>query len=152
MSEVKLRGFKELDDELKRLPLKIQQKIVRKMVREGAKIVQKAAIQKAPRRPSNVRTYGKQAHDPGLLKSKKGIVIRRLNKSQTKKKGLGDAIVDSIGLSKAAWYGKFSEFGGKTRQYPKKPFLRPAFDENKGKILATMKAVFLKGLGQYKRG
>ena len=159
MAEVQIRGFKELDAELKILPLKVQQTIMGKVVRAGANVVLKAARDNAPARSiveESWRSFGAK-NPPGFLKSRKGIIVRR---AKNPKAG---HITDLVGISPKAFYGLFIEKGwnltlnrkrGKkqVRFISARPFLRPAFDNNRSRIIARMRVVFGLGILRYKRG
>lgn len=153
MSEIQLRGFKELDKELAKLPLKIQKKTLAKVVREGAKVIQKDARRKAPKRTEGWGSVvkGKWSHPPGT--GRRGIVVRK------KKEANKSLLTMSVTLSPKAFYMQWVEFGHKLVRNGRtighiaaKPFLRPAFDNNKSRVLAKMKAIFLTELGKYKKG
>jgi len=91
---------------------------------EGAKVVQEAAIARAPKRSGRL---------------KRGIYAASFTKSNYKKVGKtnrgikpkrGTAIIAS-----GTWYGRLLEYG--TKKMAAKPFLRPALDEAKDKAIET---------------
>lgn len=153
MAGINLKGFAELDRELAKLPIKFQNKVMKKMVREGAKVVQKDAKQKV-----SVKS--------GTLK--KAIIVRAKSKKETRKDIIAAAVsIRSKGTkrSKAAPHAHLIEYGhqlvkgGKLGQGGKvigfvaaRPFLRPAFDRGKSRVLNTMRRVFAQGIKQYKKG
>ena len=157
MAQVQLRGFAELDRELSKLPVKIQQKVLKKTVREGAKVVQKAARKNAP--VSSNRLPGmKYEYPSGHLR--KNIKVRAMTKRDLSQYGNAkDMVGVKVTLGKGAWYGSMVEFGHKLsrnkKQFghvPPNPFMRRAFDSNKQQVLAKMKTTFLTELGKYKKG
>lgn len=128
---MQLRGFKELDDQLKTLPNKVAGVALERAVHAGAKVIRDEARRLAPKHDG---PYPKSRKDrkPGMLKRS---IVSRTNKK------VRDGITVNIGPSKRAWYGRLVEMGhaivtkataGKTRKagrnVPPKPFLRPAMD------------------------
>jgi hypothetical protein len=116
--EVKIKGFKELDDELKKLPLKVQKTMMPKIVRAGANIVKKEASRLAPRRAKSWEwgTGTMNVQPPGTLK--KGIIARR-DKEAPKDK-IQDIVTLKAGRyvprTKDAFYGIFVEYGHAIRK------------------------------------
>ena len=106
---VKLLGFKELDDALQNLDMELAKKIVRKGCREGAKVIQQAAIRNAP-------------EDTGTLKA--NIVVRL-------KKVAGRSVTYNIENTKKAWYAHLVEWGTQKHLIPK----RVVRVEQGGKVL-----------------
>lgn len=176
MSEVKLIGFKELDRELEKLPLKIQKKVMTKAVREASKVIQRDARNLAPKRVREFEgvDYG---HPPGTLK--KSIKVRRVKK--TPKDIIRDVILPlpgellakqrhkTLGVSKKesnrrikslsgaqkSYYATWVEFGHKLpggKFFSGNPFMRPAFDKNKRKAIQVMRKVMAKGIKNYRKG
>lgn len=141
MATVEVKGFAALDRALKELPLKIQKKIMGKVVRKGANVVKKEARALVPK-------------DTGRLR--KSITVRRQRKSTTKGK-----IVDKVTFKKEGWYAHLVEFGhqlvrggrlggrgtGKVVSHiAAQPFLRPAFDKNRKRIIDVMRKTFAEEL------
>lgn len=86
----------------------------------GAEVIQQAASEKAPR-------------DTGKLAE--NIVISDINE---------DGTVD-IGPDRDRFYGLFLEFG--TTKMAARPFLQPAFEENKEQVQQKMAGVIRRELG-----
>ena len=137
MATVEVKGFAKLDRALKELPLKVQNRIMGKVVRSGSKVVLKEAKALVPKHTGRL---------------KKSMTIKRLRKSKTKGR-----IVDSVTFKEDGWYAHLIEFGhqlvkggrlggsgaGKVIGHiAAQPFLRPAFDKNKKRILDIMKKTF----------
>lgn len=127
---VKVEGLADLQKRLLSLSEDMQGKIARAASAAGAVIIKNAAIRKAPM-------------DTGNLK--KNIIVKRLPKGEadytsqhivTVRKGKKTKKQREAGL-KDAFYAGFVEFG--TVKMPAKPFLRPAYDENKEKAVQAMK-------------
>ena len=118
--QVSIEGLDDLKKAFDLLPKRVAVRAASKAVREGAKIIQKAARAKVP-------------VDTGNLK--RSITIKVLNKkreamevaaligpgtgyfSKSKKTRVGDG-----------FYGFFVEYG--TKKMKAQPFMRPAYDEN----------------------
>ena len=147
---VKIQGFTELMDDLKKIPIELRTKAIAKSVRAGAKVVVKAARQKAPVR-SNEWEGINYPNPPGTLK--KGI------KAEKAKRQPSYIYRDVIGFSPKAWYGALVERGHKIVRGDKtighvaaKPFLRPAFDDNQDKIFEAMREKLGEEIDKFKMG
>lgn len=82
---------------------------------EGAEVVRRSASEKAPRRT--------------------GTLARNIDKEAVK--ASRDRAVVHVGPNKIAWYGIFPEIG--TSKQSAKPFLRPALDENRARVVDTIR-------------
>lgn len=143
-----IKGLAELLKELEGLERKIFDKTMNKMVRAGAKVVQKAAKENAPVR-SNEWEGASYPNPPGTLK--KGIEIAKATRQPP------TIVRYQVGFSKKAWYGHLVERGhklvraGKTIGHvPAYPFLRPAFDNNVQKAIEEMNSVLREELDKLK--
>ena len=129
-----ITGDKELDKVFALFEPKLRKKIARKAVRKAAKPVRDTAVARVPVRPRG--THPKD-RPPGNLK--RSIKVRALKRSRRNKHTVGVQVVTGEGFFKGeTFYGAFIEFG--TKRITKKPFMRPAHDENKG----TVRAVFIR--------
>lgn len=136
---VKLDGLRDLGQRMKGLSEAMNSRIARAATAAGAAVIRDAAKQKV-------------AVDTGNLK--KNIIVKRLPKGEspltsehivtvrqgklTKKQkasGLGDA-----------FYGRFVEYG--TAKMPARPYLRPAYDQNKEKAVQAIKDRIVKRLAK----
>lgn len=114
--EVEITGLDELEAKLKDIGDKLARKHLRKALRAGGKVLQEALVESAP-----VATGDTPAgHDPGTLRDS---IRPRLGMSSIKEEGKV-----SVGPSKDAFWGRFSEFG--TRHEPARPWIRSAFDSS----------------------
>lgn len=168
MIEFSIKGLKELDDMLKKLPEDFQLKAGWKATIEGAKIVRDAAKAAVPvavkphywypyrgtrrrgvKRKNRERAARGTAHriliTPGLVQRS----IRAIRKKQTNR-GIMYYMVGPIkpfgrgkGMAEDPYYWTWLEYG-KTGYSPKR-FLRNAFDNNTGRVIETMSAA----LGKY---
>lgn len=143
MITVKIDGLEQLKKALNQLPIDIQQRALRSAVSASAKVVVDAAIQKAPAgetgnlkkaiyryRSRSESGTGRETYLIGVRKGKKAYADtarnRRLNRVGKKYTVQGEA-----------YYWRFLEFG--TAKMQAKPFMRPAFEGSRGKILEVMK-------------
>lgn len=126
-TEIKLHGFKELDEALKQLPRDVEKRINRKALREGAKIFQKEVQRLAP------------TGMKGRLKRTGGIVIK--SKTQRTKTAMGwksGGYFLSVVAGKKSFYAHMLEFGTKPHWiYPKKAGGMLAIPRPGGKIEFT---------------
>ncbi|KKM71083.1 hypothetical protein LCGC14_1434220 [marine sediment metagenome] len=115
----KVRGLRELERELNKLPAKMAKLVLRQAINKGAAVVVRAAKQ---------NLVSNQSVESGEL-------LRSIKKAtKIKMQGLRGATVNvRVGLEPRAFYGKFLEFG--TVHQAKKPFMRPALDNNRKLIL-----------------
>lgn len=116
---IKLEGMPELLRQLERLGAEAEQ-VKKDTLLAGAEVVQQAASEKAPR-------------DTGKLAE--NIVISDIKE---------DGTVD-IGPDRDRFYGLFLEFG--TTKMSARPFLQPAFEENKDQVQEKMADVIRRELG-----
>lgn len=139
---VKIEGLEQLKKALNQLPVEIQQRSLRSAVSAGAKVVVDAAIAKAPTDTGSLKKAiyryrsrsqsgtGRETYYVGVRKGKKAYADtaknRRLNRVGKKYTVQGEA-----------YYWRFLEFG--TAKMQARPFLRPAFEGSRTKILDVMK-------------
>lgn len=133
-------GLKNLERQLKNLPLKVERSVLRGMVRAGGQVVRKSAVRNL---------------EGG---ANKDLVLRRSRRKSQK----GREVVD-VAISSERWYLRFKETGtaphtittskkkvlssgevvfGVEIQHPGQaatPFLRPALDGNVKKIIEAMR-------------
>jgi HK97 gp10 family phage protein len=145
-----IKGFKELDEALKQFPIKLQKNILKDATKEGAKVIQRAAIAMCP-----VKT--------GHLS--RGIKVR-----VGKKRKDQYTVTYIIGLLKKVFYGRYVEYGtgahfikiknkkvlttkdvvlGTEVHHPgakMKPFMRPAIDNYAGQAIDAIKNKLIQGI------
>lgn len=169
--KVEVKGFKELDEELKNLPLKLQKKAFQDAAKSGAKVIMEEARKKIPVRVKEWEgaNYGRP---PGTLK-RKGLSIK---KAKTIIKGT--ILYNVFTNKKYGWYGLWVERGhfrvikkgikerfqyknkitGKTRSragkiigwVSAKPFMRPALQSGLKNAQEAMKNIIKKYIDEYK--
>jgi len=128
---VKVEGLQELGMRMKSLSEDVNKRIARAATAAGAVVIRNSAQAKVP-------------VDTGNLK--KNIIVKRLPKGEssltsehivTVRKGKLTAKQKGSGL-KDAYYGQFVEFG--TAKMPARPYLRPAFDQDKERAVEAIKS------------
>lgn len=168
---IELKGLKELDNELKALPEKLQREIVHNAIMEGSKVVYEDAIKRIPMRSKEWKGM-KYKHPAGSLKAK-GLFIGLAKKT---KRSITSYFVGTN--QKYGWYGLFLEFGhlrvakknvrdrfkyksgltGKTRGrpgrilgfIPAKPFLLPALTAKASEAIEKMRITIKEYIDKYK--
>lgn len=116
---IQLEGMQELLSRLGRIGAEAEQ-VKKDALQAGAEVVQQAASEKAPKRT-------------GALAE--NIVISDITE---------DGTVD-IGPDRDRFYGFFLEFG--TSKMAARPFLQPAFEENKEQVQQKMADVIRREMG-----
>jgi len=127
-----LSGLAELDRALDELPDRVARRTLFRAVNDGAEIIRRRCIELAP--------YGAKTADSTSPLHLKDAIIKQM---RVRGQGVKGASVQCrIGLDtkkgESVFYGRFIEFGwthtgGKA--IPAHPFMRPAFDETKGRAL-----------------
>lgn len=108
-----LTGSKELQARLAALPSNVQKKLARHALRAAAKQIQADAIRFAPEG---------ETHE-----LKDGIKVRAMKRSRTR---IGVQVFIDTTTQPTRFHAAFTEFG--TRKESPQPFMRPAFEKNKG--------------------
>jgi len=110
---LKVEGVRELNRRLETLPVKIQRKIVRQALRDGAKVIREEARRRVP-------------VDTGRLR-------RTLTQRKGKARRGSYSVVVTHNWKRYAgtipFYGGYVEHG--TRKMPPRPYLRSALDERR---------------------
>lgn len=128
---VQVDGLRDLGDRMKTLKSDMANRIARAATAAGSVVIRDAAKQKVPVDTGNLR---------------QNVIVKRLPKSEsagltsehivTVRKGKLTKKQKGAGL-KDAFYGSFVEFG--TVKMPARPYLRPAFDQNKERAVDAIK-------------
>lgn len=129
MIEIKISGLKELKDALQKLPERVQKRVLRGATMAGAQVIKKAAKQRAPVGTVPHKDAKGRTIAPGNLRKS---IIARAKKGASK-----TSVTVSVGPSSRGFYGMFHEFG--TSKMAARPFLRPAFDDNKERAVEAIK-------------
>lgn len=121
-----VRGLEELIKKLNDLPKKLENRVIRAAVRQGANIIKEKAQSYVP---ENTGALKKSIKVSGA-KAKPGVISFKIRPTNNTKKGI------------SVFYGRFIENG--TSKMVAKPFMRPAFDEAGdeviGKVIDTIKS------------
>jgi HK97 gp10 family phage protein len=164
MATVKIEGLRELGLAMKNLSADIAQKVSHQALSAGASIIKKSAIVGAPladepyRVEGNVRSKIKVGKRTKRVKSltsvlvqpgniKRQIVLKRLPASQTTL--TSEYIVTVRGKAQHGFASRLAslhEFG--TVKMPAKPFMRPAFENNKSRAVNAIKDRLAKRISQ----
>ena len=110
--EIKVEGIKEVNKALYSYSQQLGDRVVLKALREGAKLVQKDARKRVPRRTGTLR---------------RGITIKN-SKIHSKRRSNGKLGV-YLTLKSSAFYGRFLEDG--TKYIQARRFIKGAFDSKK---------------------
>lgn len=108
---VEIKGLEELIKKLNDLPDKLEKKVIRAAVRQGANIIKDKAKRYVPVDKGDLRDSIKVSG----ARAQKGVIAFRIRPTKNKQKG------------KSVFYGYFQEFG--TSKMAAHPFMRPAYDE-----------------------
>lgn len=129
---IKVEGLRELGQTFKTLSYDIQKKVARAATNAGAQIIKRSAQSKVPVDTGNLK---KNIIVKRILPAEaspltsQSIVTVRQGKLTEKQKGSG---------LEDAFYGRFVEFG--TVKMSPRPYLRPAFEQNKVAAIDAMKS------------
>ena len=116
MIEFKVSGFVELENALRKLPEAVAGAFLEQSLREAGQQMAESARRFAPRSDST-RQGGHMADS---------IAIRKIKNDTTR----GLEATSWVGPDRKHFYGMFAEFG--TVHETARPFLRPAFESEKG--------------------
>ncbi len=126
--EVRIEGLRELDRKLRRLEGRVARKIVRDATRKGAQALRKEIRAAAPRRTGFLRRH---------------IRYRTTSRSPTH-------YTISVGPDRGAFYGRFVELG--TQKMAARPFMRPAFERARERIVRIVTDRLREGIERAARG
>jgi HK97 gp10 family phage protein len=121
-----IRGAKELDAVLKKLPPAIAKKVLPGAVMTGAQVVRRAAKARAPDSGAPAKLRKRKATAKNYGKLKDNIIARR------DRRDMSASVTVRVGIGRAFW-GIFSEFG--TSKQSARPWFRPAWEESKRRAL-----------------
>lgn len=116
-SRVRVEGMEALQRKLGRLPDAVRNPVLKDAIVKAAKPVREDAAQRAPRGPT------------GKLQDEMTLGVME---------GTPERAAVRIGPSPDAWYGELVEKG--TKKMAAQPFLRPALDKNRRKIVQSVRA------------
>lgn len=148
VERVQVKGLKELQARMLALSADMQKRLATRATGAGASVIRKRAKQLAPIADEPYTIEGVRV-EPGNIP--KNIVSKKLPKSQTDL--TSEHIVTVRGKAKhgyASRVGALQEFG--TVNHPPQPFLRPAFDQEKGFAVAAIKQRLADGIDRVAKG
>lgn len=105
----------------------------------------KAPVSKIGDHTFNFKGAGKKTIKEGTLKESIGYFTTRNRKKNWMGGFVGPRVKGRFRDEKGGWYGNFVEYGdevrhfGRANNYAGKEFMRPAFEENKQRVLANSK-------------
>lgn len=106
-----IKGLEELIKNLNSLPDKLEKRVLRAAVRQGANAIKKKAQEFVPVDKGDLKKSIKVSGE----KAKPGVIAFKIRPTENKKKRI------------SVFYGRFQEFG--TSKMAAHPFMRPAYDE-----------------------
>lgn len=115
-----IKGLEALINNLYALPEKVEKRVIRAAVRQGANVIKKKAQDYVPIDKGDLKKSIKVSG----AKAKPGVIAFKIRPVGSKKKG-GNI-----------FYGRFQEFG--TSKMVAHPFMRPAYDEAGEDVLNTV--------------
>ena len=136
--ELQLEGFDDVIKTFEKLDDKLQAKVMRPALRAGAKVIAKAAKNKSPTLTG---------------KNKRFIKVKALKRSR---KTIGVAIQtgtrEELGIPRDefGYYPMALEYG--TQHIKKRPFMRPALEQNRGKAILAIGKKMKGGIEKILRG
>jgi HK97 gp10 family phage protein len=146
MGKVTIEGLKDVDDALKDLPKAVGKNILRRVLK---KIAEPIAADMRARAPDDPRTKSRDLKASIYVGTKLNDRQKSLHRKASG--GGGPRLTSAgwksdpktlvemfVGVDPRSPQGAWQEFG--TYAHPAQPFARPAWDGNKDKALATIKA------------
>ena len=149
--KTRLTGAREMERVLKQLPVKVRGKVLASAARAGAQVVRKEAVSRLGGDKADIITRKVGARDKNRPTFKGGVTIRvgppakkffllfrefgtashELPKESTRRRRGTTVLADA---PSGEVFGASVQHPGQ----PPRPFLRPAFDQTKGKALAAI--------------
>lgn len=126
--KVKIRGLKQLRQNLDRVADSVAGAALEDAVKAAAEVIRSDASRRAPHRTGRLRIH---------------VVIGDPQRE-------GDGVKVKVGPDKEGFYGMFQEFG--TRHHPPQPFLRPAFDNRREAAVNAAKTRIERALRRAAKG
>ena len=129
-----VKGFKELDNLLKDLPKQAEARVLQNATMAGLRVALRPTIASAP---VGKEPRSKSSKKYGPLRAR--IRVERLRKYFRVRGKRGARIATT-----RAFWGLFQEVG--TRHIPARPWLRPAFEAYRKKMISKMYSNMVKGI------
>lgn len=147
-TRIEIKGLRELGEAMKALGDDIGLKIARSATNAGAQVIKRRAKELAPVAPEPYEIEGVVVQ-PGNIG--KNIVVKRLKRNQTQL--TSEHVVTVRGKAKygyASRVGALQEFG--TVHHPAQPFMRPAFEQEKGFAVQKMRETLKRRIDKAQKG
>ena len=147
-TRIEIKGLRELGEAMKALGDDIGLKIARSATNAGAQVIKRRAKELAPVAPESYEIEGVVVQ-PGNIG--KNIVVKRLKRNQTQL--TSEHVVTVRGKAKygyASRVGALQEFG--TVHHPAQPFMRPAFEQEKGFAVQKMRETLKRRIDKAQKG
>lgn len=130
----KVQGLSELVRTLEEMPDAIRRKSLDKGTKEGATVIQQAAIANAPERTGKLKqNIVVRKRKDTIFDAEHSVVIRKQGKASN---------------ARNAFYAFFREYGAYGK--PGKPFFRPAFEQNKEISVAVLAGYIKEAIGSFR--
>ena len=165
MINMKLTGFKELERNLKTLSDKVARKVLGNSVRAGANVVKRAAQANVPADSGNLRKFIKiqkrKSRVSGKCEYMVGPIWKKAFYGMFLEFGTKPHVIKPKSGDKLAWGGWVTgsaRAGSKVFEgdsvvvsrvkhpgQPRRPWLRPAFDQNTDQVIEKMRVILKRG-------
>lgn len=130
----KVQGLSELVRTLEEMPDAIRRKSLDKGTKEGATVIQQAAIANAPERTGKLKqNIVVRKRKETIFDAEHSVVIRKQGKASN---------------ARNAFYAFFQEYG--TSKFPARPFMRPAFEQNKEIAVSILAGNIKEAIGRFR--
>jgi HK97 gp10 family phage protein len=151
MIEMKVEGLRELNQMLMEFPVKVEKKVLRSALREGAKVIRDDAKRNVytAKGPYKVyeQQYTKSSGKRGKVKSGKkwvtynpGTVAKNIIVFAKRKRGYPRGVsAISVGVRPKVWFAQFLEFGSRHSKMAPTRFLSKALYSSPRKVLDIFK-------------
>lgn len=145
-------GGAEIAANLALLPVKMRKKIMRSAAVAGAQVVKKRAAEIAKAKGvidtgatiRNIAGKVNKATSEDYLQINIGVRHGQIRDEKRRAKKQGRAVKDVDD----PWYWRFTEFG--TSKQAARPFMRPAFEESRERVLEVVSQKLKEGIERYK--
>jgi len=149
--DIRILGDKKLGEKLKKLPLKMQKQVLRKSLRNGAKILRAAARARAPVSALRTRPAGKHLKD--TIKTFTGKVAKKAKQKKGEvRAGIKTGTREELGIlpHEKYYYPAAVELGFFNKRANKKirprPFMKDALKANRKNILNNIARDIRRGI------
>ncbi len=136
-------GFDDLEKTLESFDSVSALKMIRSALRASSKPVLKTAKSLAPvLQPKDFKKAGRRETDPGTLRDSLHLALLPVSK-------LRKNVIVLLAVGAEAWYARILEFGQGQLKGRKMAFMRPAADNNKGRVLNLYRTELKKRIDRF---